>query len=166
MPQYLASKDCHELDCHPETQSPNLAHRCLCSVCTCVCVCVLLSFNNFTYQLNSLELEWLSGPIPSSHVASNLSLDRWWLPSRGLICEPVDAKFATQLSPLWLCPWPHSFHLSGFALPPEPPVLANTLGCFTNTDHVKDFFFFWLHLQHVEVPRPGIKPVLMLWPAL
>lgn len=121
MPQYLASKDCHELDCHPETQSPNLAHRCLCSVCTCVCVCVLLSFNNFTYHLNSLELEWLSGPIPSSHVASNLSLDRWWLPSRGLICEPVDAKFATQLSPLWLCPWPHSFTVCPIRLSNTPP---------------------------------------------
>ena len=26
------------------------------------------------------------------------------------------------------------------------------------------FFFFWLHLRHVEVPGQGIKPVLQLQP--
>lgn len=34
-----------------------------------------------------------------------------------------------------------------------------------NCYFTSNFFFFWLHLQHVEVPGPGIEPALHLWPA-
>ena len=36
---------------------------------------------------------------------------------------------------------------------------------FSSQDQeVNTFFFFLSHLQHVEVPRPGIKPSLQQWP--
>ena len=50
-------------------------------------------------------------------------------------------------------------HLS----PPHPPVPSTPE---TLQIPFPNLFFFWLHMQHVEVPGPGIKPVLQQWPEL
>ena len=52
-------------------------------------------------------------------------------------------------------------------LPDETTLSQRELGLWKNRTKRKiQFFFFWLLPWHVEVPVPGIKPILQQWPKL
>ena len=70
------------------------------------------------------------------------------------------------LSLLWLGfdPWSWNFACCGCGSPLQKKSRRSGFHTFPDLFHFFLSFFFWLHLQHVDVPGPGIEPVPQQWP--